>query len=152
MDPCGPLQTSADALRHLAKAWPLIVEECRSVLGSGHKLAAHRDEVRHRHGDMHPAMMVIDTAPLRHERMDARAIAMAGRVAQEEGVSFLYLSLDTENIVLAADALERRRDQPTPLPEEPVAGSPLQEGSISPSSALAGMLVMPVAAGKIYEE
>ncbi|WP_159713624.1 hypothetical protein [Geminicoccus flavidas] len=56
------------------------------------KLAAHRDELRHRGGDMHPMMMVSDTAPLADERMPAAKLELARAAAQAQGVGFLYVS------------------------------------------------------------
>ncbi len=56
------------------------------------KLAAHRDELRHRGGDMHPMMMVIDTAPMAEERMSAAKLELARAAARAQGVSFLYVS------------------------------------------------------------
>jgi hypothetical protein len=59
------------------------------------KLEAHRDEVRHLGADMHPVMLVIDTAPLTHERMSREAVVQAASAAWEHGVSYLYVSPDS---------------------------------------------------------
>jgi hypothetical protein len=60
------------------------------------KLAAHRDEIRHRGGAMEPVMMVIDTAPLDTERMNRAAVELSSRTANEQGVCFLYVSPDEQ--------------------------------------------------------
>lgn len=71
------------------------------VIRDIHKLAAHRDEVRHRGSDMHPIMLVIDTAPLLTGRMRPTALEQSKAAAAAHGVSFFYLSPDTNDVVLA---------------------------------------------------
>lgn len=66
----------------------------REIVGDLEKLAAHQEEVRHRGGDMHPVMMVIDTAPDPAERMTAWTYSEAKQTAERYGVSFCYLSPD----------------------------------------------------------
>lgn len=68
----------------------------KEVIGDTLKLAAHRDEVAHRGGAMHPVMMVIDTAPLTEERMRPDAIDGARETALNHGVRFMYVSRDVE--------------------------------------------------------
>jgi hypothetical protein len=60
------------------------------------KLAAHRDEVRHRGGDMHPVIMIIDTAPEKPERMREWSLGEVKRTSTEHGISFFYVSPETE--------------------------------------------------------
>ena len=72
------------------------------------KLAAHRDELHHRGGDMHPMMMVIDTAPVADERMPAAKLALARAAAQAQGVGFLYVSA-TETCMELAVALPEEK-------------------------------------------
>jgi hypothetical protein len=86
-------------LRHMLLAIEVKASErARGRLRAGEllrdirKLAAHRDELRHRGGDMHPVMMVIDTAPLAEERMPAAKLDLARAAARAQGVSFLYVS------------------------------------------------------------
>lgn len=66
------------------------------------KLAAHRLEVRHKCkcGDMHPVVMIIDTAPIAGERMREWSLQEAQDAAVKEGVSFFYLSPSTEIVAL----------------------------------------------------
>lgn len=58
------------------------------------KLAAHREEVRYRGADFVPVVMVVDTAPLREERMKPAAIEAAKTAAAEHEVELYYLSAD----------------------------------------------------------
>jgi len=95
-------------LQHMLLAIEVKVSERAGVrLGPGEiardidKLAAHRDEVRHRHSEMHPVMMVIDTAPLVAERMTAAGVNLARAAAMRQGVSFLYISGDEVVVALA---------------------------------------------------
>ena len=55
------------------------------------KLAAHRDEVQFLSSDVHPVMMVIDTAPLVEERMRPRAVEAVSQTAHDTKVSFFYV-------------------------------------------------------------
>ena len=57
------------------------------------KLAAHRQEVSHRGGDMAAIMMVIDTAPDERERMEQTALDQSLAIARSHGVAFCYLSV-----------------------------------------------------------
>lgn len=66
------------------------------VTGDIKKLAAHRDEAKHRGGDFYPVMMVIDTAPLLKEQMTNYSFDLARQSAEELSVGFLYLSPETE--------------------------------------------------------
>jgi len=66
------------------------------VTGDLKKLAAHRDEAKHRGGDFYPVMMVIDTAPLLKEQMTKYSFDLARQSAEELSVGFLYLSPETE--------------------------------------------------------
>ena len=59
------------------------------------KLAAHREEARHRGADMLPVMLVVDTAPLPEERMKPWAIEAAREAAKRHGVELYYLSPTT---------------------------------------------------------
>ena len=90
-------------LRHMLLAIEVKASERhRGRLGTSeivrdiHKLAAHRDEVRHLGFDMHPVVMLIDTAPDTSERMQETALSKAALVAGEANVSFLYLSPATD--------------------------------------------------------
>jgi hypothetical protein len=65
------------------------------------KLAAHRDELRHRGGEMHPVMMVIDTAPLAEERVTSAKLDLASAAAKAQGVSFLHVSPTDARMELA---------------------------------------------------
>lgn len=56
------------------------------------KLAAHREEVLHRGGNMAPVMMLVDTAKDRNERMAERELDRAEKLAEERSVLFFYLS------------------------------------------------------------
>ncbi len=60
------------------------------------KLAAHREEAKHRGNDFYPVMMVVDTAPLPKERMTEYGFNAAVQSAEELSVGFLYLSQETE--------------------------------------------------------
>lgn len=98
-------------LRHMLVAVEVKASErAKSRLRSGevirdvHKLAAHRDEVRHRGSDMHPVMMVIDTAPLGEERMLPSAVSAARKAARESGVSFLYVAPNHDEAVWVGEA------------------------------------------------
>lgn len=61
-----------------------------------HKLAAHRDEVRFLGSDVHPVMMVIDTAPIFEERMRPQAVEAVQRIACDTKVSFFYVGPNSE--------------------------------------------------------
>lgn len=65
-----------------------------------YKLAAHRDEVVHRGGQMQTVMMVIDVAPLETERMKPASIDECELMASSKGVGFMYLSPVTERCLL----------------------------------------------------
>jgi hypothetical protein len=56
------------------------------------KLNAHRTEVQSRGADMHPVMMVIDTAEERAGRMTDSALARCQKTAEDCAVSFMYIS------------------------------------------------------------
>jgi hypothetical protein len=62
------------------------------VISDIEKLAAHRDEAKHRGNDFYPVMMVIDTAPSQKEQMTKYGFDLAARSAEELSVGFLYLS------------------------------------------------------------
>ncbi|CAA9321481.1 MAG: hypothetical protein AVDCRST_MAG93-5767 [uncultured Chloroflexia bacterium] len=66
------------------------------VIGDIEKLAAHRDEAKHRGNDFYPVMMVIDTAPLLREQMTKYSLDLAIQSAEELSVGFLYLSPEVE--------------------------------------------------------
>ena len=66
------------------------------VIGDIAKLAAHRDEAKHRGNDFYPVMMVIDTAPLPKEQMTKYGFDQATQSAEELSVGFLYLSPEVE--------------------------------------------------------
>ena len=68
------------------------------------KLAAHRDEVRHRGGAMYPVMMVIDVAPDPAERMRDHAVAECADYAAREAVAWLYASPLADQCVLEIGA------------------------------------------------
>ena len=70
------------------------------------KLAAHRDEVRHRGADMHPVMMVVDTAPDLNERMPEASADQCIGLAEAAKVAFFYLSPTTTHSV-------RNHERPT---------------------------------------
>ncbi len=61
-----------------------------------HKLAAHRDEVQFLSSDVHPVMMVIDTAPLAEERMRPQAVEAVRQTAHDTNVSFFYVGSERE--------------------------------------------------------
>ena len=61
-----------------------------------HKLAAHRDEVRHRGGDMCPVVLIIDTAVEAGERMRDTGLCQLQAAAVEHGVGFYYVSAERE--------------------------------------------------------
>lgn len=65
------------------------------VIGDIEKLAAHREEAKHRGNDFYPVMMVVDTAPLTKERMTEYGFTLVVQSAEELSVGFLYLSQDT---------------------------------------------------------
>ncbi len=67
----------------------------RDVIGDIEKLAAHREEAKHRGGDFYPVMMVVDTAPLPEEQMTEYSFDLARQSAEELLVGFLYLSPET---------------------------------------------------------
>ena len=58
------------------------------------KLAAHRCECRYRGGNFYPVVMVLDTAPLAHERMTQYGYNKTKEIAEENSVGFLYCSPD----------------------------------------------------------
>lgn len=58
------------------------------------KLVAHKQEANARGSDFLPVMLVIDTAPLKNERMTAKSMLAAKKIAQELQVGFLYVSPD----------------------------------------------------------
>ncbi len=67
------------------------------------KLRAHREESRHRRHRKRsfiPVMMVIDTAPMREERMTLSALKESREAAQEAKVEFLYVSAETQECTL----------------------------------------------------
>ena len=66
------------------------------VVGDIEKLAAHRDEAKHRGNDFYPVMMVIDTAPLPKEQMTKYGFDLATQSAEELSVGFLYFSPEVE--------------------------------------------------------
>lgn len=70
----------------------------KEVIDDIKKLAAHREEVLHRGGDMATIMMVIDTAPEPKERMTESSLSQVFDFAQPEGVSIYYLSPSGERI------------------------------------------------------
>jgi hypothetical protein len=105
-------------LRHMLLAIEVKASErADGRLGAGEvirdirKLAAHRDELRNRGGDMHPVMMVIDTAPLAEERMPAAKLDLASAAAQAQGVSFLYVSPMVARMELAVALPEEKLAQ-----------------------------------------
>ncbi len=51
---------------------------------------------------MHPVMMVIDTAPLREERMMPTAVTASREAARVSKVSFLYVAPDLEETIWLA--------------------------------------------------
>ena len=67
------------------------------------KLDAHRTEVRHRGGDMHPVMMIVDTAPTSAERMTGWAREESLKAASEHNVSLLYVSREEALAVWAIE-------------------------------------------------
>ncbi len=60
------------------------------------KLAAHRKEVQAREADMFPVMLIIDSAPIKKERMTKQALDQSQNLAAELGVGFLYTSPNHE--------------------------------------------------------
>lgn len=73
------------------------------ILADIKKIAAHRDEIQHLGGEMHPVMLIVDTAPLPEERIRPASIESAAAAAQALKVSFLYLSPTMERSVFVAD-------------------------------------------------
>jgi len=65
------------------------------LLSDIEKLYAHRIEVRSRGADMHPVMMVIDTADERPGRMTDSALTKCQKTAEDHAVSFMYVSPTT---------------------------------------------------------
>ena len=63
------------------------------------KLAAQKIEIVHLGADMQPVMMIIDTAPLRAERMTKTAIEAAKKLAAELQVAFFYVSQNDASAV-----------------------------------------------------
>jgi hypothetical protein len=66
------------------------------VIGDIEKLAAHRDEAKHRGSDFYPVMMVIDTASSPKEQMTKYGFDLSIHSAEELSVGFLYLSPELE--------------------------------------------------------
>ena len=60
------------------------------------KLAAHREEVLARASDVFPLMLVIDSAPMKEERMTTGALEKSHELALKLGVGFLYISSENE--------------------------------------------------------
>jgi len=60
------------------------------------KLAAHREEVIARGSDVFPLMLVIDSAPMKEERMTTGALEKSHELALKLGVGFLYVSPENE--------------------------------------------------------
>ena len=60
------------------------------------KLAAHRDECKHRGSIFYPVVMVLDTAPIAGEQMTKYSYDKAKEIAEENSVGFLYCSPDVE--------------------------------------------------------
>jgi hypothetical protein len=66
------------------------------IISDIRKLAAHREEVRYRGSDMMPLMLVIDTAPIKQERMRPDAIERMRTESETCGVSLYYLGVESE--------------------------------------------------------
>jgi len=64
----------------------------REIFGDLEKLAAHREEVRHRGSDFLPVMMIIDVAVPEKERMTAPDLARSRELATKLSVALLYVS------------------------------------------------------------
>jgi len=60
------------------------------------KLAAHREEVIARGSDVFHLMLVIDSAPMKEERMTTGALEKSHELALKLGVGFLYVSPENE--------------------------------------------------------
>jgi len=60
------------------------------------KLAAHREEVLARGSEVFPLMLVIDSAPIKEERMTTGALEKSHTLALKLGVGFLYVSPEHE--------------------------------------------------------
>lgn len=67
-----------------------------------HKLAAHREEVRHRKSDMLPVMMVIDVAAQPGERMAGDAVERCAQAASDLGTGWMYASPEAQDCRLEA--------------------------------------------------
>lgn len=68
----------------------------KEIIDDIHKLAAHRDEVGHRGGDMHPVMMIIDVANNVSECMTPSCFNTVKVEAEKLSVSLYYVAQDQE--------------------------------------------------------
>jgi hypothetical protein len=68
------------------------------------KLAAHREEAVARGSSFVPVMMVIDVAPRPRERMRAESVRRSQAIANEMGVGFMYVSVDTALTTVRSEA------------------------------------------------
>jgi hypothetical protein len=75
------------------------------LTGDVEKLAAHREEVRHRGGDMLPVVMIFDVAPEATERVRPATLDGVRELAASRGVAFLYVSPSTEEAIFPTTAL-----------------------------------------------
>lgn len=92
-------RSATATLRHMLLAVEVKASEraggrlsVREVVGDIRKLAAHREEVQHRGGNMAAAVLVVDVAPERDERMREADVAACRDEAAVAGVAWFYVS------------------------------------------------------------
>lgn len=73
------------------------------IINDIQKLAAHREEAIARNASFFPVMMVIDTAPQKHEQMTFDSLMTSQATATELSVGFMYISPTTAISTVSAD-------------------------------------------------
>lgn len=70
----------------------------REVSSDIRKLAAHREEAQLRGYDFHPAVIVVDSAPKKAERMTPWSVSAARELSRGLGVEWRYISPDENQV------------------------------------------------------